>query len=169
MDSVIFSERLHPRPVNLVLGALAGAAVGALVWPFSATAGYVVGIVAAVAVVVGLLVSSPRVVVELGDEEVGTGPVLHAANARIGVVHLGETVVLDADAMVAAMGPQADARAFVCQRPWVRQGLRVEVVDPRDPTPYWLVASRRPAELAAALGRAGQAAHSEQTSWPPSS
>ncbi|MCM3660140.1 DUF3093 domain-containing protein [Georgenia satyanarayanai] len=169
MDSVIFSERLHPRPVNLALGALAGAAVGVLVWPFSATAGYVIGVLAAVAVVGALLVSSPRVVVDLGDEELGTGPVLHAANARIGVVHLGRTEVLDADAMVAAMGPQADARAFVCQRAWVRQGLRVEVVDPQDPTPYWLVASRRPAELAAALGRAGQAAHSEQTSWPPSS
>lgn len=169
MDTVIFSERLRPRPVNLLLGALAGAAVGALVWPFSATAGYVVGAVAALAVVVGLLLTSPRVVVELGDEELGTGPVLHAANARIGVMHLGETEVLDADAMVAAMGPGADARAFLCHRPWVRQGVRVAVVDPRDPTPYWLVASRRPTELAAALGRAGQAAHSEQTSWPPSS
>ncbi|PYG02039.1 Protein of unknown function [Georgenia satyanarayanai] len=169
MDSVIFSERLYPRPVNVVLGALAGVAVGALVWPFSATAGYVVGAVAVIAVVVVLLVTSPRVVVDLGDEELGTGPVLHAANARIGAEHLGRTEVLDAEAMVAAMGPQADARAFLCQRPWVRRGVRVEVVDPRDPAPYWLVASRRPTELAAALGRAGQAAHSEQTSWPPSS
>jgi len=27
----------------------------------------------------------------------------------------------------------------------------VEIVDPRDPTPYWVVSSNRPAELADAL------------------
>src|SRR5690606_41628631 len=95
--------------------------------------------------------------------------VLHAGWANNRGSHLGEPVFLDVDGLRAAMGPEADARAFVCHRPWVRQGVRVAVVDPRDPAPYWLVASRRPAELAAALRRAGQAAHSEQTSWPPSS
>jgi hypothetical protein len=30
-------------------------------------------------------------------------------------------------------------------------GVRVDVADDDDPTPYWLVSSRRPAALAAAL------------------
>jgi hypothetical protein len=29
--------------------------------------------------------------------------------------------------------------------------VRVEVVDPQDPTPYWLVSTRRPDDLARAL------------------
>lgn len=29
--------------------------------------------------------------------------------------------------------------------------VRVEVLDPEDPTPYWVVSTRRPMELAASL------------------
>lgn len=169
MDTVIFRERLHPRATNIALGVVAGLAAGTVVWPFHEVAGYVLAAVAALTIDVLLWVTSPVVVVDLGAVELGETPVLHAGSAHIGVEHLGEPEVLDVDGMRAAMGPEADARAFVCHRPWVRQGVRVAVVDPRDPAPYWLVASRRPAELAAALRRAGQAAHSEQTSWPPSS
>jgi hypothetical protein len=32
--------------------------------------------------------------------------------------------------------------------------VRVEITDPADPAPYWLVSSRRPVELAEALSRA---------------
>ena len=46
-----------------------------------------------------------------------------------------------------------DARAHVCLRAWARTAVRVEVVDPADPTPYWLVSTRHPARLAAAIGR----------------
>lgn len=169
MDTVIFRERLRPRATNIALGVTAGLVAGAVVWPFHEVAGYLVAAVAALAISVALWVSSPVVLVDLGDAELGETPSLHAGPAHIGVEHLGGVEVLDVDGMRAAMGPGADARAYVCQRPWVRQGVRVAVVDPRDPAPYWLVASRRPAELAAALRRAGQAAHSEQTSWPPSS
>ena len=36
-------------------------------------------------------------------------------------------------------------------RPYVRRGVLVRVTDPDDPTPYWLVSSRHPRTLAAAL------------------
>jgi hypothetical protein len=39
----------------------------------------------------------------------------------------------------------------VCLRAWARTAVRVEVLDPADPTPYWLVSTRRPDELAAAI------------------
>ncbi len=119
--------------------------------------------------VVLLVATSPAVVVDLGEPDVGEGPSLQAGRAHIGAEHLGEAEMLDAGRLRAVMGPEANGRAYLCHRSWVRQGVRVEVTDPRDPTPYWLVSSRRPEELVAALGRAGQAAHSEQTSWPPSS
>ena len=163
MDNVIFRERLRPGPVNLVLGALGGLAIGAVVWPVHATGGYVTGAVGAVVVVVLLVVTSPLVVVDLGDRELGDSARCYAGRARIGVEDLGAAEVLDTDALREAMGPGADVRAYVCHRFWVHQGVRAAVIDPRDPTPYWLIASRRPAALAAALERA-QAAHSEQTS-----
>lgn len=169
MENVVFRERLVPGPVALALGVLAGAAVGAVVWPFQPVAGWVVGAVAAIAVVGALVGTAPLLVVTLGDAELGDAPTFHAGRARIDVEHLGQPEVLDVSAMREAMGPGAHARAYVCQRPWVDRGVRLTVTDERDPAPYWLVASRRPAELAEALEQAGQAAHSEQTSWPPSS
>jgi cation diffusion facilitator CzcD-associated flavoprotein CzcO len=39
----------------------------------------------------------------------------------------------------------------VATRSWLPLAVRVEVVDPDDDTPYWLVGTRQPRELAAAL------------------
>ncbi|MFZ0323879.1 MAG: DUF3093 domain-containing protein [Actinomycetes bacterium] len=50
-------------------------------------------------------------------------------------------------------GVDADPRAFATLRGWVPSSVRVEVDDDRDPTPYWLVSTRRPVELAHALQR----------------
>ena len=46
----------------------------------------------------------------------------------------------------------ADARAYLLLRPYLKRAVRVEIADPADPTPYWLVATRHPETLAAALG-----------------
>lgn len=80
------------------------------------------------------------------------GPELFVAGgARIPVSLLGPAEVLDAEAMTRATRTELDARAFLCIRGWLKQGVRIPLNDPEDPTPYWLVSSRRPAELAAAL------------------
>ena len=56
-----------------------------------------------------------------------------------------------------AAGPGLDARAHLCLRGWVRPGLRLDLVDPQDPTPYWLVSSRRPERLLEAVQEARRA------------
>jgi hypothetical protein len=64
---------------------------------------------------------------------------------------VGETRPLDgADARRAA-GVDADARAYLLLRAYCRGAVRVEVDDPADPTPYWLVSTRRPQKVAAAI------------------
>ncbi len=79
--------------------------------------------------------------------------VLHAGRATIPVRLLGETTVLDAEATRLTAGREADARAFLLLRPYLKRAVRISVADPADPTPYWLVATRHPDELAAALRR----------------
>ncbi len=76
---------------------------------------------------------------------------LIAGRARIGAEHLGGAVPLDADATRRLAGPEADARAFLLLRPYLKRAVRVEITDPGDPAPYWLLCTRRPDELAAAL------------------
>lgn len=154
-----------PSPAVLALGVLGGVSAGAVAAPFSVPTAVVVGAVAVVAVVAFLVGGAPVVEVLVpapeDAETPGTGGELRAGGARIPTSALGSPEVLDAEGMRAALGPELDARAWVCQRSWVRGGVRVPVTDPRDATPCWVLSSRRPAALAAALG---QAAHSEQTS-----
>ncbi len=74
-----------------------------------------------------------------------------AGRARIEAAHLGSVTALDAQETRRVAGPQADARAYLLLRPYLKRAVRVEITDPADPAPYWLVSSRHPEELAAAL------------------
>ena len=79
------------------------------------------------------------------------GETLTAGRAHIPVSALGPVVVLDAELARAVRGPESDPAAYHLIRGWVPAGVKAAVVDPNDPTPYWFVATRRPAELAAAI------------------
>lgn len=50
-----------------------------------------------------------------------------------------------------ALGPDLDPAAFVVHRPWVRNSVRVWLDDENDPTPYWVISTRRPHAVAARL------------------
>jgi hypothetical protein len=76
---------------------------------------------------------------------------LTAGRARIPVAVLARPETLGPEATRRALGPEADARAYLLVRPYLRESVRVAVVDPGDPTPYWLMSTRHPGRLAAAL------------------
>lgn len=136
-------ERLWPGPLgwSFVLG-FAVVVLIALV-PVDPWIGVGVGATTAVVGVAVAVRTSPRVVVADG--------VLRAGRAWIPVDLLGQVRVLDRDGVRAALGPGSDARTYACLRAWVRGAVLVEVTDPEDPTPAWLVSSRRPHELARAV------------------
>ena len=72
-------------------------------------------------------------------------------DARLPVRFVADVTVLDAGAKRDLLGPYAEPYAFVVQRPWIGGAVRVQLDDPADPTPYWIVSSRHPADLAAAV------------------
>ena len=76
---------------------------------------------------------------------------LVAGSARIPVAMLGPVQVLDADAARRVRGPESDPAGFHLIRGWVPAGIKAAVRDAADPAPYWFVATRRPAQLAAAI------------------
>jgi hypothetical protein len=90
----------------------------------------------------------------------------HAGRARIPVGLLAEAEALGEDAARRAVGVDADARAYLLLRPYVSRAVRVQVVDPDDPTPYWVVATRHPEALAACLNAAAQGSVMRQTERP---
>ena len=85
--------------------------------------------------------------------------VFEAGRARIPVHLLAAPELLDAAGTRRVAGVDADARAYLLIRPYITQSVRVQVTDPADPTPYWLVSTRHPrtlvAELSAAIGVSG--------------
>jgi hypothetical protein len=79
------------------------------------------------------------------------GETLTAGPARIPVSALGPVVILDAERARAIRGPESDPAGYHLIRGWVPAGVQAAVIDPHDSTPYWFVATRRPAALAAAI------------------
>jgi len=84
-----------------------------------------------------------RVVVSDGE--------LRAGRAHIQARHLGTATPLDAEQTRRTAGQDADARAYLVLRPYLKRAVKVEITDPADPAPYWLVSTRHPEELAQAL------------------
>jgi hypothetical protein len=80
---------------------------------------------------------------------------LYAGPAHISLDLLGPAEPLDAEETRRVHGVDADARAFLLTRPYLKRSVKVVVQDPADRTPYWLLSTRHPRELAAALSSAG--------------
>jgi hypothetical protein len=84
--------------------------------------------------------------------EVADG-VLYAGHARIALRHVGTPEPLDEEHTRRVLGVEADARAYLLTRPYIKRAVKVPIVDPADPCPYWLLSTRHPRQLAAALAR----------------
>ena len=101
--------------------------------------------VVCIGLMTALFVSYGGAVVSVVDGE------FHAGRARIPIGFVGAVTALDEDATRVAAGRDADARAFLVLRPYLKRSVQVRLTDPADPTPYWLVSTRHPDQLATAL------------------
>ena len=81
------------------------------------------------------------------------GEVLRIDKANIELNYLGKVTVLDKTAMRLLRTRDADPAAYLAIKFWEPRGLRIELNDARDKTPYWLVTSKRGEEIAALLNR----------------
>ncbi|MCX4473729.1 DUF3093 domain-containing protein [Micromonospora sp. NBC_01655] len=83
---------------------------------------------------------------------------LRVDDARLPVRFVADAVALDAAGRREVLGVGADPLAFVVQRPWIAGAVQVVLDDPADPTPFWVISTRDPVRLAAALLAARAAA-----------
>ncbi len=156
--------------VTIIL--LATELVAGFAWPV-VVAGYVV----LIGVLAAMLLNWGRPTVEVGGGELRAGP------GRLRLAAVGEVSALDEAQTRSLRGPRGDPAAFLMIRPYLRRAvyvevaqpgaesrrgrrrlrrdglrLRVDVVSPPADSPYWLVSTRHPVELAAAIERARPAA-----------
>ena len=83
-----------------------------------------------------------------------TDAALRAGRATLPMQFVGTAAAITGEDATVARGRELDARAWLLLRGWVKDVVRVENTDPNGPAPYWLISTRRPAELVDALAEA---------------
>jgi hypothetical protein len=144
-----YDERLTAPTGWWAIALLSGVMVGLVFLRFSVPLA-AIGLVAGVALCGALVVAYGRVGISVRDG------FLEAGTARLPLSALGAATVLDAEAARLLRTTGADMRAFMLLRGYVPTAVRIEVSDPDDPTPYLYLSTRRPEQLARALGNAGR-------------
>lgn len=141
--ATIYSEKLWPSWwVWIVVIGIAGACILVLA-PISIAAGYT-GAILVFLVLAGILIATTPAVVVTPRE-------LRAGRAVLPREFVGSVEAFTGDEATAERGTRLNGRAYLCMRGWISPVVRVDLDDPEDPTPYWLVSTRRPAKLVAAL------------------
>jgi Protein of unknown function (DUF3093) len=143
---LIYHERLLPGPMIFVITALIIPASLLVFLPINMTVGVICAVVLYSACVVLLVIGSPRIEV--------TDSVLVAGRARLPLPNVGEATGFTGTDATQQRGPKLDARAWLVIRGWISPVVKIDVLDDSDPTPYWLVSTRHPADLVAALAQA---------------
>lgn len=143
-----YRERLWPAPWLFLATALVIPASLLVFLPINDFAGVIVAAVLYIGCVVLLLAAAPRVEVTTSE--------LVAGKARIPLSLVGESTAARGDDAWQQRGPLLDARAWLLIRGWIDPVVRIEIDDDADPTPYWLVSTRRPEALVEAIESARQ-------------
>lgn len=142
----IYRERLWPAPWLFIGTALVIPASLLVFLPINMTAGVVVAALLYATCVVALLAASPVVEVTTTD--------FVAGRARLPIEIVGAVTPYRGDEAQLERGQRLDARAWLLIRGWVSPVVKVEVLDETDPAPYWLVSTRQPDAVIAAVKRA---------------
>ncbi len=137
-------ERLWPSPAAWLLPVLAAAFTGVALLPVDRLVALLAA-VAAAAAAAALLVRASAVV------EVSREHGLRAGRAVLPASAIGGAEAARGPRARALRGPELDARTHLVLRGWVDPVVLVTLDDPDDPTPAWLVSTREPERLAAAL------------------
>ena len=147
-----YAERLRAPASWWLLGLLVAAIFASTVWAgLSALAALAAYVVIMGGTVAGLLAYGwPRVEV--------TAAGLRAGKSVLPLAAAGQVTVLDAAQTRALRGPRADPAAVLLIRPYLPLAVHVEVTTAGG-APYWLIATRHPARLAAAIEASRLASH----------
>jgi hypothetical protein len=141
---MLFRERLT---VPIIWWVLAGLFALSVLLAVGAYLGPVWGIGTSVAtlLVAATIFGSASLVISVSGKET------HVGRASIEHAYVAGCRALDADQTRRRAGVEADARAHLVLRPYIKTAVEITLADPDDPVPYWLVSTRHPQRLAAAL------------------
>jgi hypothetical protein len=143
-DEFQYQERVLPKWTSFLPLLIVYPTFWLTMAPFNALLGSVFGIAVTLAIAAVMVVSSPKITVSESEVRVG--------RAHISRKLLGNVAVVQKQNQFSAKGPQLDARAYLSLQPSVSGLIRMEIKDPKDPTPYWLFSTRKPELVAELIG-----------------
>jgi hypothetical protein len=145
---VLYRETVWPSLVALLPVILLAPAVGLVITPFTDfVVATLVGSSVFVLALVIVLSLAPKIVVMKTDGKI----FLQVNAASIETDHFSSADIIAKSAVRLERGPKLDARSFRVFQPSVAEMLKLNLSDENDATPYWLVSTRNPAALKAAL------------------
>ena len=151
---MLFRERLTVPVIWWLLAVLFAfavlVAVGAYLGPI-----WGIGSSAAAVLIAAAIFASASLVISVDAHEIRVG------RASIEHAYITGCRALDAEATRRRAGVEADARAHLVLRPYVKTAVEITLDDKDDPVPYWLVSTRHPQQLAAAQRKASSSTLTE--------
>jgi len=139
-----FAERITWPLWLWLLALMILASIYLTFWaPFGTLSATVVSLIFAIALVYSWQKSHLEIVV--------VNNWLYVGNAKIESKYIKKVTVLKKDDFLKIRGPKADPACFNATRFWVTTGVKVEINDKKDPTPYWLISSKKAKALAKSL------------------
>ena len=140
-----YRERLSAPLLWWVAGITSMLTFGAIVWTGFDLALTLAVFAALILITTAFLVNWGRATIEV------TGGELRVGSDVLPLTEAGEVRPLDEAQARALRGPRADPRAYTLIRPYLQEAVYVQVTRHNAAHPYWLLATRRPAELATAI------------------
>lgn len=143
---VLYRERVSPKWTSFIPLVLILPTFWLTFVPINVLLGVSIGLFLTVLVAWMMLANAP--VITVTNAEISVGKATMPINFVGNVIEIGENEAF------AEKGPKLDARAYLALQA-SRTGLvKIELSDPADPTPYWLVSTGEPEKFLDALKRA---------------
>jgi hypothetical protein len=140
-----YRERLYSPLSWWLIGMTSALMFGAIVWTGFDVWLTLTVFAVLILIIAAFLVNWGQVTIEVTDGE------LRAGRDALPIAIVGEVRPLDEAQARVLRGPRADPHAYTLIRPYLRRAVYIEVCGRPAASPYWLLATRRPIELAAAI------------------
>lgn len=145
-SSIIYSERLWVPWWYWLMGLLGVIVCTAQVSFNRDPIWLYVGGVIILAVGIWIILTMSKTTIKIEEDATGERW-LHAGSAVLPASVVEKSLVVPASAQRNALGRQLDPAAFLVTHGWVKTMVLLVLDDPQDPTPYWLVSTRKPEEV----------------------
>lgn len=142
-DPVVYRERVRPNLGTFFAVSVLLPAVTLVSEPFDFRIGLVVGSLLVLGIWLALYFLAP--VINVGLSTLSVGQAVIPRNL------LGKIEEIPKQRIFEERGPKLDPASYKVFQGTVNTAVKIHLKDPNDPTPYWIISTRKPTELATVL------------------